>query len=189
MIDYTAPTKLQFDTCNMDDIRKTINNMDLIPKTIKKLSFKRKKKGLERDGSRDSQQEEERRHSSPPAVFDEKGLDIPNFEPLPPLSSSECLRHAIAEAVSHHLFENEKVYVTPNQIITSLINATGSISQTNPRKYNKTKLILKDRGNQRISTPTGTYWEVHYYVKLVEAFLRFLYILSYDYQVARFNGM
>ena len=135
-------------------------NMESIPKMIRKLSAKKKKKGLERDGSRDSELEDEK-CSLPPPVFSD--IVVPKFKVEPLLTSSECLRYAIAEAVSNQLFNQEKIYVKPNQIITSLINATGAIAQTNPKKYNKTKIILKDQGNPRTSTQIGSYWEVRYY--------------------------
>ena len=56
--------------------------------------------------------------------------------PLPPISTSDCLRFAIAEAISHQLVVNEGIFIKARQIVIALINSIHTIDQTNPKKYN-----------------------------------------------------
>ena len=80
---------------------------------------------------------------------------------LPPISTSECLRFAIADAISHQLSINEGIFIKTQPIVIALINSIHTIDQTNPKKYNKKKLILQDNLNQKNNLSSGRYWEVN----------------------------
>ena len=82
------------------------------------------------------------------------------FDQLPQISSSECLRYAIAEAISYQLIVKEKINLKADQMVVALMNSVRAIGPTNPKKYNKVRIILQDQGNQKAHTSNGTFWEV-----------------------------
>ena len=137
-------------TCDPTSLQQLIRKViDSNPKVFQ--MFPDKKPNTSQGG------EEEYNHNS--EVFSEKLTA--ELIPLPPISTSECLRFAIAEAISHQLSVNKGIFINAQHIVIGLINSIHTIDQTNPKKYNKKKLILQEKLNQKNNLPFATYWEVN----------------------------
>ena len=88
--------------------------------------------------------------------------------------SELCVRYAIAKAVSHYLYVNEKIDVDHSHIMICLVQAMGSIDPVNPKAYNGKKIYVQDKENKRGPTlakypkledseegiPDKSWWEV-----------------------------
>ena len=68
-------------------------------------------------------------------------------------SSELCVRYAIAKAVSHYLYVNEKIDIDHGHIMICLVQAMGSIDPVNPKKYDRKVIYVQDKENRRGSKP------------------------------------
>ena len=90
--------------------------------------------------------------------------------------SELCVRYAIAKAVSHHLYVNEKIDIDHSHIMICLVQAMGSIDPVNPKQFNGKTIYVQDKENKRGSksakcqklekseegVPDKSWWEVAY---------------------------
>ena len=67
--------------------------------------------------------------------------------------SELCVRYAIAKAVSHYLYVNEKIDIDHNHIMICLVQAMGSIDPVNPKRYDGKVIYVQDKENRRGSKP------------------------------------
>ena len=147
--DDLATTQQRPYTCDITSTPQLVHRSESISKRFQMLISKVRPKDASQYGEE---------CDSYPHVFPEETST--KYDSLPQISPSECLRYAIAKAVSHQMIAKEKIHFKPHQIITALMNSLRTIDQTNPKKYNKLRILLQDHRNHRSNSSVGTFWEV-----------------------------
>ena len=80
--------------------------------------------------------------------------------------SNLCVRYAIAKALSHYLYVNEKIDIDHSQVKTSLVQSKGSIDPVDPKIYDGEIVYVQDIENLKTSKvtrkkiPDKSWWKV-----------------------------